>query len=111
MSHHLMENLTYARHLKNFKKNSIPCQAVCNMVEISKLPKEFRHIQRLEWILMARQPLFKKISLMSKGQSAKLKGTLCNVPIDVVDIFRTLPCSADSNGIVIVKQIDRPCPF
>ena len=60
---------------------------------------------------MARQPLFKKISVMSKGQSVKLKGTLCNVPIDAVDIFKTLPCSADSNGIVIAKQIDRPCLF
>ena len=81
------------------------------MLEISKLPKEVRDIQRLERFLIARQPPFKKISIMWKGQSAKLKGTLCNVPIDVVDIFRTLPCSADSNGIVIVKQIDRPCPF
>ena len=40
---------------------------------------------------------------MPKGQSPKLKGALCNVPIDVVDICNTLPRPADSNGIVIVK--------
>ena len=40
---------------------------------------------------------------MPKGQSPKLKGALCNVPIDVADICNTLPRPADSNGIVIVK--------
>ena len=40
---------------------------------------------------------------MSKGQSPKLKSVLCNISIDVVDICNTLPRSADSNGIVIVK--------
>ena len=64
------------------------------MLEVSKLPKEVRDIQRLERFLIARQALFKKISIMSKGQFAKLKGKLCNVPIDAVDICKTLPCSA-----------------
>ena len=36
-------------------------------------------------------------------QSAKLKGALCNIPIDVVDICNTLPRPADNNGIIIVK--------
>ena len=27
---------------KEMLKNCIPCQAVCNMLEISELPKEFR---------------------------------------------------------------------
>ena len=40
---------------------------------------------------------------MPKGQSPKLKGALCNVPVDVVDVCKTLPRPADSNGIVIVK--------
>ena len=40
---------------------------------------------------------------MPKGQSPKLKGALCNVPIDVVDVCKTLPRPADSNRIVIVK--------
>ena len=40
---------------------------------------------------------------MPKGQSPKLKGALCNIPIDVVDVGNTLPRPADSNGIIIVK--------
>ena len=27
---------------KKFLKNCIPCQAVCNMLEVSELPKEFK---------------------------------------------------------------------
>ena len=33
---------------------------------------------------------------MPKGQSPKLKGVLCNVPIDVADICNILPRPADS---------------
>ena len=73
------------------------------MLEFSELPKEFRDIRRLEKVFIARRPLFKKISIMPKGQSPKLKGALCNVPIDAVDVCKTLPRSADSNRIVIVK--------
>ena len=40
---------------------------------------------------------------MPKGQSPKLKGALCSVSIDVVDICSTLLQPADSNGIVIVS--------
>ena len=40
---------------------------------------------------------------MPKGQSPKLKGVLCNVPIDVADICNILPRPADSNGTVIIK--------
>ena len=46
---------------------------------------------------------FKKISIIPKGQSPELKGELCNVQIDVVDVYKTLPHLVDSNGIVIVK--------
>ena len=88
---------------KKFLKNCIPCQAVCNILKVSELPKEFRDIRRLERVLIARRLLFKKISIMLKGQSPKLKGALCNVPIDVVDVCKTLSRPADSNGIVIVK--------
>ena len=40
---------------------------------------------------------------MPKGQSPKLKGAICNVPIDVVHTCNTLPRTADSNGLLIVK--------
>ena len=68
------------------------------MLEVCELPKEFRDIRRLERVLVARRLLFKKI--MPKGQSPKLKGALCNIPIDDCN---TLQRPADSNSIIIVK--------
>ena len=73
------------------------------MLEVSEILKEFRDIQSFERVLIARRLLPRKISIMMKGQSPKLKGALCNVPIDVVDVCKTLPRPAGSNGIVIVK--------
>ena len=46
--------------------------------------------------------MFKKVT-MPKGQSPKLKGSICNVSIDTRDITDVLPRGADSNGIVMVK--------
>ena len=40
---------------------------------------------------------------MPKGQASKIKGSVCNVPIDNNDLSSILPRPADSNGIVIVK--------
>ena len=74
------------------------------MLEVCELPKEFRDIRRLERVLVARQLLFKKTNIMSKGQFPKLKGALCNIPIDGVDDCNTLPRLADSNGIKYILQ-------
>ena len=40
---------------------------------------------------------------MPKGQTPKLKGSICNVPIDTAHVANTLPQGADSNGIVMIK--------
>ena len=40
---------------------------------------------------------------MPKGQSPKLKGSICNVPVDTNDVANTLPQGADSNGLVMIK--------
>ena len=73
------------------------------MFEVSELPEEFRDIRRLERVLVARPLLFKKINIMPKGQSPKLKGALCNIPIDVADGCNTLSRQADSYDIIIVN--------
>ena len=51
---------------KKLKKNCIPCQAVYNQLQLCELPKEFRDIQRLEKVIVARRLHFKKISIMPK---------------------------------------------
>ena len=40
---------------------------------------------------------------MPKGQTPKLKGIICNVPVNTNHIANMLPQGADSNDIVMVK--------
>ena len=40
---------------------------------------------------------------MPKGRSPKLKGSICNIPIESDDITNVLQCGADSTGLLIVK--------
>ena len=87
---------------KNWK-NCIPYQEVYNQLEVCELPKELRDIRKLKKVLVASRLIFKKTSIMPKGQPPKLKDVLCNVAIDVVDICNTLLQPADSNGNVMVK--------
>ena len=87
---------------KNWK-NCIPYQEVYNQLEVCELPKELRDIRKLKKVLVASRLIFKKKSIMPKGQPPKLKDVLCNVAIDVVDICNTLLQPADSNGNVMVK--------
>ena len=83
------------------KKSKMPCQAVSNKLELFDLPNNLKSLRKLERVLVS--ILFKKIAIMPKGQSPKMKGNICNVPIDVVDTCNSLPRASDSNGLLIVK--------
>ena len=48
---------------KKLNKNCFPCQAVCKMVEVCELIKEFRDIRRLERVLIARRLVCLKRSI------------------------------------------------
>ena len=38
-----------------------------------------------------------------KREFAKIKGSICNIPIETADICDILPRHADSNGLIVVK--------
>ena len=38
-----------------------------------------------------------------KGEFAKIKGSICNIPIEVANIYNIFPRPADSNGFIVVK--------
>ena len=40
---------------------------------------------------------------MSRGQTPKMKGNICNVPVEVNDTVTTLPRAPNNNGLVMVK--------
>ena len=88
---------------KKLSAKKIPCQSVSNKLQIFQLPSELRNVRRLERILIARRIVFKKVTIMPKGQAPKLKGALCNIPIDINDVSTVLPRNPDSNGIILVK--------
>ena len=86
------------------KKNNVPCQAVSNTLTVELLPNEFRDLRRLERVLVAKRILLKKVTVMPKGQSPKVRGSICKIPISEIDNnCSSLPRSADSNGVIIVK--------
>ena len=55
-------------------------------------------------MLIGKRIRSKKFHIMPKVQSPKIRGAICNVPIDAIDISNSFPCQADSNGLVIVKM-------
>ena len=67
------------------------------------MPNILADLNRLERVLISRRILFKKVSIMPKGRFPKLKGSICNIPIDLADITNVLPHGGDSNGLVVVK--------
>ena len=85
-------------------KISIPCQAVANGLNVVELPKLFQDIRGLERLLASIRNLFKKVTVMPKGKSLKIKGSICNIPVSEVDSnCNKLPRPADSNDLIIVK--------
>ena len=48
--------------------------------------------------------LFKKIAIMhGKGEFSKIKGSICMIPIEAVNICNILPRPAVPNEIIVVK--------
>ena len=69
---------------------------------IQVFSEQLSHLKRLERILVSQIILFKKVLIMhGKGQFAKIKGNIFNVPIDTSNIFKVLP--TDSNRLILVK--------
>ena len=88
----------------NCLKGKVPCQVVSNKLEVFDLPVKFQSIRKLEKVLIAKLLLFKKVTIMPSGQMPKIFGTICNAPVDTIEVADVLPCSADSNGLVYVKR-------
>ena len=89
---------------KALRKNSVPCQSVGNRLNFVELPKLFQYIRRLERLLLSRRILFKKVTVMPKGKSLNVKGSICNIPVSEVNVScNLLPVPADINGLINVK--------
>ena len=71
---------------------------------IQIIPEQLSRFKWLERILVSQRILFKKVVIMhGKGEFAKIKGSICNVPIGISNICKVLPRPADSNGLIFVR--------
>ena len=87
---------------KYLKKNKTP-QAVNNKLMLEPIPDVLETLNRLEKILISKRILFKKITVMPKGQQPKIRGAVCNIPVQADAISNVLPRPAEDDGVVLVK--------
>ena len=84
-------------------KGKVPCQAVYNNMFVDEIPTELSTLEKLEQILIAQRIVFEKIVVMPKGQQKKIKGAICNVPVECDKTCQTLPRAPESSGIILLK--------
>ena len=89
---------------KDLNKNVIPCQEVCNKIDLAPIPDELKNLKKIEKIHEISKKTSLKIAIMhGKGEFSKIKGRICNIPIETANIYNILPRPAVSNGLVQVK--------
>lgn len=81
----------------------IPSQAIINNLFVDEVPSELECLQKLEHILIAQRIVFEKIVIMPKGQQRKIKGSICNVPVQCDKTCNVLPRPPERSGIIMLK--------
>ena len=76
---------------RKIRTKHVPYQVAINKLQITNLPNQFCDIRILEKILVTKRFLFKKVAIMPKGQSPKIKGSACNVRVEIMDVSTLLP--------------------
>ena len=80
---------------KHLCENEIPSQAVCNKMALDPIPDELGYLRKLGKVLISKRLLFKKIAIMpGKGEFYKIKGSICNIPVEAADTCNILPNSS-----------------
>ena len=57
-----------------------------NNMYVDEIPTELSSLEKREQILIAQRIVFEKIVVMPKGQQRKIRGAICNVPVEC-DLF------------------------
>ena len=84
-------------------KGQKPCQAIVNNLFVDENPAELAVLEKLKQILIAQRIVFEKILIMPKGQQRKIKGAICNVPVECNQTCSVLPRPPDRSGIILLK--------
>ena len=71
---------------------------------LDPITDKLKDFKKLEKVLISIRIFFKKIAIMhEKGEFSKIKGSICNIPIEAANICNILPRPAVSNGLIVVK--------
>ena len=70
---------------------------------VDDIPTELASLKKLEQILIAQPIVFEKIVVMPKGQQRKIKGAICNVPVQCDQTCKILPRPLERSGIILLK--------
>ena len=67
----------------------MPCQAVFKKMSLDPILDELKDFKKIEKILIFKRIRFKKIGIMHrKREFAKIKGSICNILIEVARICK-----------------------
>ena len=70
---------------------------------MDQAPPELEELRKLESILVAQRLVFQKIvALPTKGQQRKIKGAICNVPVNCETVL-SLPRPSEQSGVILLK--------
>ena len=84
-------------------KGNLPCQAVVNgNMYVDEITTELSSLEKLRQIRIAQQIIFEKIVVKHKGQQRKIKGAICNVPVECDQTCNQLPHPPDRSCIIIL---------
>ena len=71
---------------------------------VDPIPSEVKDFKKLEKVSISKIILFKKIAMMhGKGEFSKIKGSICNIPIETANVCNIYPRPAVPNGLILVK--------
>ena len=63
------------------------CRAIFNKMSLDPIPDKLKDFKKLQKILIYKRMIFLKIAIMhGKREFAKIKGSICNIPIEVANI-------------------------
>ena len=84
-------------------KGQLPAQAVINNPFVDESTTELSALEKLEQILVEQRIVFEKVVIMPKGQKRKIKGAICNAPVECSQTCNVLTRPPDRSGIILLK--------
>ena len=70
---------------------------------VDEIPTELFSLEKLEQILIAQRIVFEKIVVMPKEQHRKIKGAICNVPVECDQTCNQLSRPPDRSGMIMLE--------